>query len=207
MAEYGSAENRAPEEWQPAGDPAEVLQDLFRAHYRRISYFFQHKGFSSEESRDLAQETFLRVHRGLAEFRGDSRIETWLFKIADSVYKNTLRSRLTQKRDAPELSLDLAVESHAEGTSGPAWESPEEGPLDGILAEERVRVLRDALEDLPVQMRRCVELRVDRDLKYREIAELMHISIDTVKAHLYQARQQLKVKLDKYFREIDLGEE
>ena len=52
---------------------------------------------------------------------------------------------------------------------------------------------------LPAQMRRCVELRVHQDLRYKEIADLMQVSIDTVKAHLYQARQQLKGKLSGYF--------
>jgi DNA-directed RNA polymerase specialized sigma24 family protein len=48
-------------------------------------------------------------------------------------------------------------------------------------------------------MRRCVVLRVDYDLKYKDIAALMRISIETVKAHLFQARKQLKAKLGDYF--------
>ena len=58
-----------------------------------------------------------------------------------------------------------------------------------------------AMADLPPQMRRGVELRVNQDLKYREIAVLMGVSIDTVKAHLFQARQMLKARLGNYFAE------
>jgi len=64
--------------------------------------------------------------------------------------------------------------------------------------EER---LRAALDELPPQLRRAFMLRVREDLKYREIAEIMHVPIETVKAHLSQARQQLQEKLADYFDE------
>src|SRR6185295_123541 len=65
------------------------------------------------------------------------------------------------------------------------------GPLAGLLADEQVGRLRQALQDLPPQMRRCVLLRIDQNLKYREIAGVMQISIDTVKSQLSQARDRL----------------
>jgi RNA polymerase sigma factor (sigma-70 family) len=76
--------------------------------------------------------------------------------------------------------------------------------LEATLSEERSKILREAIEELPPQMRQAVYLRVEGNLKYREIAELMNVSIETVKAHLYQARQQLKRKLANYFSEEDL---
>ena len=205
MAEDKDAGNRLVEEWQIASDPDEVFDRIFLAYYRPVYYFFLGRGLPAEESRDLAQETFLRVHKSLHDFRGESRFETWLYQIAGNLFRNTLRSQSTLKRDAPEVSLDDVVERHAEeqGSNGPILDSKAAGPLDTVLAAERAEVLRVALDGLPKQMRRCVTLRVDRDLKYREIAELMQISIETVKAHLYQARQQLKVKLADYFTEID----
>jgi len=137
----------------------------------------------------------LKVHRGLPAFRYEARFETWLFQIAANLYRNTLRSQSTLKREAQEVSLDEA----AEEPGGPATPTGETGALDEVLSEERSQVLHDALAELPCQMRRCVELRVHQDLRYREIADLMQVSIDTVKAHLYQARQQLKSKLSGYF--------
>jgi len=205
MAEDKDAGNRLVEEWQIASDPDEVFDRIFLAYYRPVYYFFLGRGLPAEESRDLAQETFLRVHKSLHDFRGESRFETWLYQIAGNLFRNTLRSQSTLKRDAPEVSLDDVVERHAEeqGSNGPILDSKAAGPLDTVLAAERAEVLRVALDGLPKQMRRCVTLRVDQYLKYREIAELMQISIETVKAHLYQARQQLKVKLADYFTEID----
>lgn len=168
-------------------------EELFQRYYRPVVSFFMKRGFSSEESRDLAQETFLRVFNKWDSFRGESSVETWLFQIAANLYKNTLRSLQTQKRDAQEVSMDCTESVDVE------LRSREGDALRAILAEERSQRLRAALEDLPPQMRQAVFLRVDGDLKYREIAELMHVSIETVKAHLYQARQHLRDRLADYF--------
>ncbi|HEX3130675.1 MAG TPA: sigma-70 family RNA polymerase sigma factor [Thermoanaerobaculia bacterium] len=177
----------------------ETPEELFRRYYRPVVAFFQGKGFSTEESRDLAQETFYRVHKYRDGFRGDSSVETWLFQIAANLYKNTLRSQATQKRDMQEVSLDISQGEPQPSDLGPPWGNREENPLKALLTEERTQKLRDALNGLPPQMKLAVLLRVDRDLKYREIADLMRVSIETVKAHLYQARQHLRAKLADYF--------
>lgn len=168
-------------------------EDLYQQYYRPVVAFFVRRGFCLEESRDLAQETFLRVFKNMESFRGESSVETWLFQIAGNLYKNTLRSLQAQKRYAQEVSLESTEAVVLE------WRSKEGDALRGILTEERSRRLRAALEDLPPQMRQAVYLRVDGDLKYREIAELMHVSIETVKAHLYQARQHLRDRLADHF--------
>ncbi|HWN41745.1 MAG TPA: sigma-70 family RNA polymerase sigma factor [Thermoanaerobaculia bacterium] len=172
-------------------------EDLYQRYYRPVVAFFLRRGVPIEESRDLAQETFLRVFKNMDSFRGESAVETWLFQIAGNLYKNTLRSLQAQKRDAQEVSLESAEAGVVE------LRSKEGDALRGILTEERSRLLRAALEDLPPQMRQAVYLRVDGDLKYREIAELMHVSIETVKAHLYQARQHLRDRLGDYFRDSE----
>jgi len=197
--------NRWVEQWQAGIDPEESFRQIFHQYYRLVFSFFVKKGFSSEESNDLAQETFLRVHKSLATFRRESRFETWLFQVSANVYRNTLRSQSTRKRDAPEVSLDDLIDGSG-GNGGREAGGPangEEDPLTRLLTDERAQVLHEALQDLPSQMRRCVILRVAGDLKYREIADLMRVSIETVKAHLFQARQLLKVKLGDYFADPD----
>lgn len=193
--------NEWVERWQAGIDMEESFRRIFEKYYRLVFSFFAKRGFSTEESEDLVQETFLRIHKSLATFRRESSFETWLFQVTANVWRNTLRSQSTRKRDADEVPIDEAM------TSGPAragrqpsaFEEDERGPLERLLASEASDKLREALDDMPPQMRRCVLLRVDQDLKYREIAELMRVSIDTVKAHLFQARQILKKKLGDYF--------
>jgi RNA polymerase sigma factor (sigma-70 family) len=64
-----------------------------------------------------------------------------------------------------------------------------------VLERERTVALSQAIQGLPEQMRTCFLLRYDQGRKYKEIAVLMKISIDTVKAHLFQARKRLKLEL------------
>ncbi len=178
-------------------------EDLFRRYYRPVVAFFARRGFSLEDSQDLAQETFLRVFKHIEGFRGESRLDTWLFQVAANLYKNTLRSQSTLKREGKEVPLDAPGEEVAKVAEGAFWSSPEPGPLGGLLTGERAKLLWEAMKDLSPQMRLAVFLRVDRDLKYREIAEVMHVSIETVKAHLYQARQHLRDRLADYFTDIE----
>lgn len=195
------------ERWQQGIDPEENFRKIFHYYSRIIYKFFAKRGFNEAECEDLVQETFLRVHRNLDSFRGDAQFGTWLFQVSANVYKNELRSRTAQKRDAQEVSLEDG-EPHGSGMGGAgiSLELKEEGPLEDMLTDERSEVLRRAMADLPPQMRRCVELRVNQDLKYREIAVLMGVSIDTVKAHLFQARQLLKARLGNYFAEPRFAE-
>jgi RNA polymerase sigma-70 factor (ECF subfamily) len=181
------------------------FRHLFAVHFQPVFFFFLHRGFGREECRDLTQETFLRVYRSIGRFRGDASPQTWLFRIATNLWRNEVRRRMADKRDACEVSLEGAVEKglplaadrRLPGEAGPA------GPLDGLLEDERRRKLRQALGGLPPQMRRCVLLRIDQNLKYREIAAAMQISIDTVKSQISQARERLERELGAY---LELGE-
>jgi RNA polymerase sigma-70 factor (ECF subfamily) len=194
------------ERWQQGIDREESFHQIFRQYYRLVRSFFAKRVRSEEEIEDLVQETFFRVHRNLANFRGDSKFETWLFQVSTNVYKNAVRSQTTQKRDAPEVSWDDVATGSAGDDAAAAAEVRDNDPLDELLQDERSRLLHHAMQELPPQMRRCVELRVGQDMKYREIAVLMDVSIDTVKAHLFQARQLLKKKLGDYFADAGLSE-
>lgn len=205
--------------WQAgrSGPDEESFRHLFDRYYQPIVHFFARRGLPADECRDLAQETFLRAHRSLPRFRGDSTMETWLFTIAVNIWKNALRSRQARRRSAPEIPLDevyaadSSLEDDDEGqTPGASVDegkrprpSTAQGPLSELLAEERFRLLREALNDLPAQMRRCVVLRTN-GFKYREVAAVMGISINTVKSQLYQAAQRLRVELADQFTDIEM---
>lgn len=176
-------------------DPEDNFGRLFDLHARRVRNYFLQRRLSTEEARDFTQEVFLRVHRGLGSFRGDAQFRTWLLEIADHVYQNELRRRSTAKRQGKEISLDTGGQGE-EGEPAP-FEPPPPPPkaLDQMLQRERVEQLSRAIEDLPPKMRACVQLRYGQGRKYEEIAALMNVSIDTVKAHLHQAKQKLKIEL------------
>lgn len=185
---------RLIEQIQAGVDVDESFRRLHELRYRRVRNFFLRKGFSPEESRDLTQDVFFRVFKGIGGFRRESRFERWLFEIVHNVLSNEVRRRHAEKREGKETSLDAAKE---DDSSGAAVEIPSQDPsaLDEAVEKQRLQVLRQALAGLPPQMRLCCELRYVRGNKYQEIAVLMKISIETVKAHLHQARKRLMDKL------------
>jgi RNA polymerase sigma-70 factor (ECF subfamily) len=182
-------------------DYVDDFQRLFEQHFRPVFFFFLHRGFPREECRDLTQETFLRVFRSMGRFRGEASFQTWLFQIATNLWRNEVRRRMTEKREAREVSLEGEVEKGRplRADHRLPGESEPSGALDGLLAGERRLMMREALDSLPPQMRRCVLLRIDQNLKYREIAVAMQISIDTVKSQISQARERLERTLGRYF--------
>jgi RNA polymerase sigma-70 factor (ECF subfamily) len=182
-----------------AGDDQQKFTILYRRFYGRVVMFFQRQGFSPTESHDLAQETFLRVFRGIANFRSESVFYAYVLTTARNVFLNELRRRRAFKRDAAESSLEslLSVEG-APGESGteealePAVRLPSLDPPQ--LEEARVREIQYAIAALPADMRRCLMLR-GQGFQYDEIAKLMKISIETVKARLHRARARLRAAL------------
>lgn len=166
--------------FQAGHRPEAAFRVLFDHFHPPVRRFFARQGLSPEDALDLTQETFLGIYRGLKGFRGDARLSTWVFRIARTTWLKRLRSRSTGKRAGIEVPAE---------TVEPA------GQLDSMLDDERRRQLDRAVRRLPEQMRRALLLRIAHDLKYRQIAEEMDVSIDTVKAHLFQARQRLKAEL------------
>jgi len=191
------------------GDAETAFRHLFERYYRPVWRFFARRGFPADECHDLTQETFARVYVGMEGFRGEARFETWLFRIALNTYRKALRYRGADKRAGRELSLEDA-EGGVRGEAETADEvvlpmaDPPRQPLDGILGDEKRRALRDAVSSLPDQMRRCVVMRIYQDLPYKEIAAAMKVSIETVKAHLFQARRRLRAALVDHFEDLRL---
>lgn len=200
MTDSSSDNDDCVERWLLGDD--ESFEQVFHQYYRLVLAFFARRGFNPQEAEDLTQEAFIRVYRSRDLFRGDARFTTWLFQICTNLFRNDLRDRSAQKRDAQEVPLESVLQG---GENGKAEVLATRGDdaLQGALWGEAKEKLHSAMSDLPPQMRRCVELRVYEDLKYREIADKMGISIETVKAHLFQARQILKGKLGDYFEDFD----
>jgi RNA polymerase sigma-70 factor (ECF subfamily) len=207
MANYGEAKQPRSDPFSKGEEREEKFQRIFRRHYRSVTCFFAHRGFDTEECRDLTQETFFRVFRGMEGFRGEAGIKTWLYTIAANIYRNEIRDRQAEKRCADEVSLDEAFEHGRPVFESCAVRAPavSQDPLRGVLTDERARLLREAVDDLPPRMRHCVLLRLDRGLKYREIAVLLQVTEDTVKAQLFQARQRLYRILGGHFRGFDFN--
>lgn len=184
------------------------LAEVFERYAPSIHHFFVRRGYGREDSRDLTQDTFVKAYKGLSGFRDQASLQTWLLSIATNVWKNDLRSRQAEKRSAMQTvamdALPVEEERPIETESVAAAPSRPPNPLDEVLARERRVRLRAAIDDLPPRMRHVVQLRIDRGLRYQEIALVLQVSVDTVKTQLHQARRRLKETLAEY---EDLGED
>lgn len=174
--------------FQAGGDRERAFRLLYETYFRAIQRFFQRKGLSVADSVDLTQETFLGVYRGLNGYEHRQRFAAWLYRVATTVYLKRLRAASTAKRSAVEVSQEALVR-------------PEPGlaiagrQLDDLVGSERREALREAVRELPDQMRHCLTLRLYHQLTYDQIATVKNLSIETVKAHLFRARKKLQERL------------
>lgn len=170
------------------------LERLFRTYYRPLLRFFRRRGFSPADCEEMAQETFLKIHGGLDDFRGDARVRNWVFVIATNVYRNELRRRGAARRRAPEVPLDEGGDAEADGVDAGRHRAVAQAPSQHrrVAARQQVAAVSSALGHLPPRMRRIFELRMVSDLKYAEIASALEISIQTVKSQIHQARRRLQ---------------
>lgn len=178
-----------------------TFQARYRKHYRSVFYFFFNRGLPEEECKDLTQDTFLRVYKNMNSFRGEADFYTWLLKVSTNIWCNYLRAKSTFKRDAKLVPLEKIAET-AEKPHGSPGAAKEEDPLAQLIQDEQEELVYQAIETLPPNMRRVMLLRLKPDLKYREIADIMNLSIDTVKSHLHKARQKIKDHLSKHHHDV-----
>ncbi|HWM92509.1 MAG TPA: sigma-70 family RNA polymerase sigma factor [Thermoanaerobaculia bacterium] len=199
MSDRAESVQKIVEELQAGISVEENFRLLCDLYHRPLYHFFSKRGFAPQDCLDLTQETFLGIYRGIGSFRQDARFETWMFKVATNAFRKRLRWGTADKRTGQEVSL----EAETDDDRGLEERVPSPGPVpgEGALLKERARLLREAIEGLPEQMRKCLILRVYHEMKYREIGTVLRLSPETVKVHLFQARKRLQTELGDYFRD------
>ena len=177
----------------------EHFQQLFRLYYPSAVHFFLRRGFAAQDAEDLAQDVLLGVYKGLEKFRHEASFDSWLFQILSNVWKNALRSRATLEGKAEKVQVEMTGErgEPEQYQEVAVLQEISEDPLGRVLAGERARLLREAIDQLPARMRQCMLLRIGQGLKYHEIAAIMGVGIASVKTHLGTAHKRLKPLLDK----------
>lgn len=152
--------------------------DLIVERHRRSVYQLCYRFVANhEDASDLTQDVFLRAYRGLRNFRGQSSIATWLYRIGVNVCLN----RVTAKGLETE---PIEAERHVDTTL--------ESPRDRLIREERAAQVRTAIARLPEKQRAALILRMYHDLSHQEIADLVGSSVGAVKANVFHALQNLK---------------
>jgi len=141
------------------------------------------------EVEDVAQEAFIKAYRALPKFRGDSAFYTWLYRIAINTAKNYMVAR---GRRPPATDMDVEDAEFLENNA-PLIEigTPEANQEKDDLQ----RVINEAIEDLPEDLRTAFTLREFSGLSYEEITEIMGCPVGTVRSRIFRARETLDKKI------------
>ena len=150
---------------------------------------------NSEDARDLTQETFLRAFQSIGNFRGESDLRTWIYRIAINQARNRWRWWKRRRRDST-VSLDSVGVHGTQPLVDTLRAERDRSPEQETLSHERERVLRRALQSLSLSYRETVILRDIEGFTYEEIAETLGINVGTVKSRLARGRQELRTLLE-----------
>lgn len=176
----------------------ELYSELMRRYQRKILAFIYHMLKSAKLellAEDLCSETFYKAYRSLHSFReSDASFSTWLYTIA----RNTVLSELRKQKSA-HVSLD---ESGFEPLAG-----LDAAPEQHVLRNERMAMVREAINNLPEKQRSALILREYDQLDYQEIANILGQTVSSVKSLLFRARASVKTQLEPYFGQSPLIEE
>ena len=159
-----------------------VFDEVYERFRRPIWRLARRLTDNEEEAFDATQEIFLRVWRGLAGFRGEAKLSTWVFQVA----WNYLRGHHRRRGRRP---VALAVSSDEVMARMP---DPEPGPERRAVSADLLDQVTTAMDTLPEHYRVVVWLRDAEDLSYAEIGEVLDLPIGTVRSRLARARAALK---------------
>lgn len=159
------------------GGVREAFDIIVERHRRPIYQLCYRFTGNHEDASDAAQDVFLRAYRGLGNFKGDSSVATWLYRIGVNACLNRIASR-------PPRSVPLDC-SPPVADKGP-------DQAGRLIQQERAEQVRQAIARLPPKQRATLILRVYHELSHQEIADIVGSSVGAVKANFFHALQNLK---------------
>ena len=163
---------------------AYAFETLFRKYQTYVYNVSLGMLSNSEDASDVTQETFLRLHRSLDSFRGDSSFSTWLYRVAVNLCISEIRRR---GRSRFQFLEDVAHDEDAR-----LGEEHSVHPDEAIEQAEEAQIVHRVLRTLPPDYRAIMVLRHFQQLAYEEIAEVLGLSLSQVKTRLFRARKMFK---------------
>lgn len=167
-------------------------QRVFRLVFRMLG--------RRDEAEDMAQEVFVQVFKAIGQFRGDSKLSTWVYRIAVNLCKNRakyLARRYSDAQDELEPIADRSQLADAKAVTYGAVARPDQ-MVEGFQVEQ---IVHACISELDPDFREVLVLRDVEDLSYEEIGEITGLAEGTVKSRIHRARSMLKVAV-----EASLGE-
>jgi RNA polymerase sigma-70 factor, ECF subfamily len=165
-----------------AGD-VPAFEELIGQYRPRLFRFVFACTSNAEDAEDALQETFLQAFRAMPSFRGDASFSTWLHRVALNTAHNWMRSQARASSERLVRAVAIAA--------------PEVPPAldEGLVAEERRRLVQHALAQLPDHYRSALILRHYQEMSYEEMAAVLEIPVGTVRSRIAQGRHLLLERL------------
>jgi RNA polymerase sigma-70 factor (ECF subfamily) len=152
------------------------------------------------DAADTTQDVFLKVFRGMKHFHGDSSLKTWIYRIA--LHEAANRRRWWFRHKAQEMPIDPIAAGESEYSGEERLVDPGESPFEKFAHTEVRAAVEQALQQVPEPYRTALILRDLEEMSYEEIAEVLVISLGTVKSRITRGRDALRKKLAGYVREV-----
>ena len=174
-----------------AGDQ-KAFELLVVKYQRRIQRLIGRMVRDVDLVEDIAQETFIRAYRALAQFRGEAQFYTWLYRIAI----NTAKKALMDLKRNPTVSENTYKSDDDDETSPIENELTSPETPEAVLASKEIaELINAAMEALPEELRQAITLREIEGLSYEEISEAMSCPIGTVRSRIFRAREAISAKV------------
>lgn len=158
----------------------ESFSEIFLKHYDFIFKSVMKYISIEDKAKDITQDVFIKAYEKLETFKNDSKLSSWLYSIA---YNLSINYITREKDKFEELNDNYFFESNE--------------TQDDIYDKEMIKELSDALEELPAHYRIIIKLYYFDEKSYEEISKILNIPINTVKTHLFRAKNKIK----KYFED------
>lgn len=180
-----------------AGDQSAFKAIVERYQRRVINVGYRFLG-NQEDAEDVAQETFLRLYLSARSYKPKAELFTYLYTIVTHLALNRLR----KKKRLRWFSLDQLGRNGEAGIDQEVPADPADQPDQSLERAEREAIVRRALDTLPAAQKTTVILSRYEGLSYKQIAEVMDISVSAVESKLHRAKQTLRKKLSAYSEDL-----
>jgi len=170
-----------------------TFNEIYNQFYKKVRRYLV-RLVGDDIAEDLTQEVFIKINKGLPDFEGKSKISTWVYRIATNTALDRLRSghcshehnptREAEKKDQGAGELDAISDKKSSDMD------------DQLIKAEMRQCISEFVDRLPPDHRTVVVLSEIKELKNREIAEILGVSLATVKIRLHRARERLQKEFE-----------
>jgi RNA polymerase sigma-70 factor (ECF subfamily) len=178
-----------------AGGSQEAFGTLVRRYEAQARRFCYRMFRDTQVAEDVAQEAFLKVYRNADRYEPSGKFVTWFYRVLGNLCYDRIRF---EKRRNPVTGTPVdgvTLDGYTDGEGGADSNGRFVQPDHALLRKEERAMVRQAVEDLPDNLRSALSLREFEGLKYREIATVMGVSLNEVKVLIFRGRQQLAKRL------------